>query len=351
MKHIIKEVLAELTREKLNEESKSFNIPSSFFESGKDEVTSELDQNIKSGPGPALVRFLKSNPGKIVDIVINSSESKVPNPAPFNKPKSLAMSRGNKLKAYFEKNLQQFKDRVRFKVVPVVSGPEWDGKNKDDKKYTDAQYVKVSYELTNDKVKSAFKFTDSPFCKSKTINFKGGQAKEPNYIGYDKTFEVGEGDGTFSFVFVPYMYPDRLVMKSGDNIVDTGFVSSKGISDGRFEHILYLSTFYHNNPNSPAFQNIDTIIDISNVPSNEVSRLIIKTMQKQGVSLEGASSPTNSKFVLENFGEGKPITKLVYFKQVGASFNLTKDPNDSFVKMRVFSPVADTIFDVNYSCR
>ena len=349
MRNIIKEVLSELTSQKLNE-AESFNIPANLFDSGKDEVTPELEQQLKVTDGPKLVKFLKSNPSNMVDIIITSSESKVPNQAPFDKPGSLAQSRGDKLKSFFERNLPKYKNQVRYKIKPIVSGPAWDGTDKDAQKYKDAQYIKVTYQTSSEKIPSTVDFKSSSFCKTKKIEFSGGQGQKPNFLGYYKKFEVGYGDGNFNISFIPYMYPDRLIMKSGNQKVDTGFVSSKGVSQGLFQHILMLSVNYYENPNSPAFKGIQTIIDISKTPPNEVLTLILNTMKKQGISLSGYDNPQTKKFVEDYFGQDKPIQKLVYYTQSPGYVNLVKDSESQFVEVGVFSPVADTKFDIMYNC-
>ena len=350
MKDIIKQVLNEVAQEMLNE-AESFSIPSNLFDSGKDEVTDELQKQLNTIDGPKLVNYLNSNPKNIVDVTITSSESKVPNQPPFQKPKSLAQSRGEKLKDFFEKNLTKYKNQVRYKIVPIISGPAWDGKNKDDKKYKDAQFIKVSYQTSSEPVKSNINFKNSQFCKSQKIEFSGGQGKEPKFLGYHEKFDVGLGEGIFNVTFIPLMYPDRLIMKSGNKIIDTGFVCSNGINQGLFEHIVILSANYRNHPNSPAFNNINTIINISETPPNEVLSLIVNTMKKEGISLSGYNNPRMKKVVEDNFGQGKEIQNIVYYKKSVGYSTLNKDPNNQFVEVGVFSPVADTKFNIIYNCR
>jgi hypothetical protein len=354
MKDLIKRILNEVKGELLTE-VESFNIPANFYQSGKDEVTPELDKQLQGNDGPKLVRYLRKNPKNMVDITITSSESKVPNQPPFQKPKSLAQSRGEKLKQYFEKNLQKYKNQVRYKIVPIVSGPAWDGKNKDDKKYTDAQYIKVSYQVSSEPIKSnnntntSFGFKNSNFCKTRNIKVEGGKAEKPEYIGYKNKFDVGMGDGGFDFTFIPYMYPDRIAIKSGNQIYDSGYVCSDKITKGLIQHIIQLSAYYHNNPTSPAFQNIKTIIDISQTQPNEVLPLMIQTMKKEGITLTGDMK--KSKQVVESlFGKGKQIKNIVYYKKSKGFGKFTKDPKDKIIEVRVFSPVDKTIFDLNYKC-
>jgi len=138
------------------------------YESGLWKVSS-LPQNVRDAIDleiKDIYTFITFNPGNYT-LTIDSSESKVPNADNEEgktkdnefktSPGSLAKARAEDLKQYVNKKLDELylqdtsptgeKPVVEFGIIDKVGGPDWDGVNARDNKYTQFQYTRLKAEF------------------------------------------------------------------------------------------------------------------------------------------------------------------------------------------------------------
>jgi hypothetical protein len=137
------------------------------YPSGKWKVSSlpQETQNTLNLEIKDIYEFISHNPGNY-KLIIDSSESKVPNDDnedgkiranEFKIPGALAKARATDLKEYVDKKLYELYSQdgsptgtapvVEFGIVDKVGGPDWDGVNAADNKYTQHQYTRVKAEF------------------------------------------------------------------------------------------------------------------------------------------------------------------------------------------------------------
>lgn len=182
-------------------------------------------------------------------IVIQGSESQVPNPTGFETQGSLALARSNELVTYIKDNYPDIVNNVNeFQVLPSIIGLEpWNpppgstlqqvNELKGLEKYKKDQYVKI--DLVSTLTPPVIKIPN--FCDN--INFTPVRTKsevEPEnivvngkptpFLLYQKEYFLGsdftEG-GTLEIIFNPYYYPDALkieVINKNKTITQTGFI-------------------------------------------------------------------------------------------------------------------------------
>ena len=198
----------------------SFNINKSF-PSGKYIIsdTSEIDNAISQ-----IQSLLKSGKGNFDTIVINSSESKVPNQGVGLDSGVLSQKRGEEVMKYIKSKIGDSTNIQLNNLGP--QGPEWD-KNKGSKHpdYTKYQYVT----LTLSAEKCNF-----------DIDYKGIQGlPKNNFIAIlpPPYTNVLSGKGKLSF-YTGTM-PDRLIITDTQKQVtqDTGYVSTELYLDDKINYI------------------------------------------------------------------------------------------------------------------
>jgi hypothetical protein len=123
-------------------------------------VRDAIDMEIKD-----IYTFITFNPGNYT-LTIDSSESKVPNhdneegktkEAEFQTPGALAKARAIDLQEYVNKKLDELylqdsfptdaKPVVKLGIIDKQGGPDWDGINADNNKYTQHQYTRLKAEF------------------------------------------------------------------------------------------------------------------------------------------------------------------------------------------------------------
>jgi hypothetical protein len=198
----------------------SFNINKSF-PSGKYIIsdTSEIDNAISQ-----IQSLLKSGKGNFNTIVINSSESKVPNQGVGLDSGVLSQKRGEEVMKYIKSKIGDSTNIQLNNLGP--QGPEWD-KNKGSKHpdYTKYQYVT----LTLSAEKCNF-----------NIDYEGIQGlPKNNFIAIlpPPYTNVLSGKGKLSF-YTGTM-PDRLIITDTQKQVtqDTGYVSTELYLDDKINYI------------------------------------------------------------------------------------------------------------------
>jgi hypothetical protein len=299
---------------------------SQTFASGQSQIVNKQVILTKIGD---LKKWISKNKTKPFKIVITASESKVPNPEGFEQGE-LAQARGEALKAVVD-NL----GATDVEIKTLVGGPAWDGKNKDDVKYTKHQYVKVSIVIDTESI-----------CSIGKISKAGEQGNSANnFITYD---EYLSGDGNISLH--TGTIPDRMiVLDENDRIThDIGYVATDETNaQSGYEEWYYVPIYVSKLTKLKSNQTImGSNVETIKVTSYEdlVSKML-KPGAKQGKSdtvdkaLEELKSMIESgvkEFVVYKVGTGD--LKVEFMNSKGDS------------KVQVFSPVGKTGFDLTGQC-
>jgi hypothetical protein len=225
-----------------------FNITNSF-PSGKYELnnTTEIDNAIKQ-----INDYLKSGKGSFDTVVINSSESKVPNKGVGLEPGDLSKLRASAVEKYIKSKLG---DSIKIKINDLgAQGPEWDkSKGADNPEYTKYQYVTLN--LSAEK------------CNF-NIKYEGVQGlPKNNFIAILPPPNTNALTDKGKLSFYTGTMPDRLIITDVQNKVtqDTGYVSTELYLEDKINYI-------------PAW--VDSLTKIYNQKSPAVSgsKLITKTI-------------------------------------------------------------------------
>lgn len=204
---------------------KQFNIANSFS-SGQFQLntTEQIDVAINE-----IKQILLKSPNVKYDVVITSSESKVPNRGVGLKPGELSLKRGQAAEIYVKEKLG---DKINVKMNNLgAQGPEWITTNKsDDPQYTKYQYVTVSLVVSNED-------TNSPIdvCTFKFTPGKGTQGtKDKNYVTLNRVLK-GKGQLSISTGSIP----DRMVITNAQGQItkDIGYVATGPHRYTRFKYV------------------------------------------------------------------------------------------------------------------
>jgi hypothetical protein len=325
-----------LIKEQSESNKLSFNISNSF-PSGKFKLsdTSLIDDAISQ-----IQNLLKTGKASFNTIVINSSESKVPNKGVGMDPGDLSRKRGEEVEKYIKSKIG---DSVNVKVNDLkAQGPEWDeskGSNHPD--YTKYQYVTLSLSAENskDEVKS--------ICDFKIKETKGQGLEKDNYITYNKPLKDYGG-----LTIETGSIPDRMVVVNNENTIvsDTGYVATEAHQYKEFKYVpayVYSLTFINQIKKNPSVSgnklitiNVETFEELVSKllvnPSGKVNKKDIRSE----TSLKGLESLFNKgirTFVLYSIG-GTEIGKIPFDSRKGDS------------RVIVYSPVGQTGYTITGEC-
>jgi len=258
-----------------------FNISNSF-PSGKYQLTNttEIDNAISK-----INEFLKTGKGSFNTIVINSSESKVPNKGVGLKPGDLSKLRASEVEKYIKSKLG---DKISVKINDLgAQGPEWNSsKGSNNPEYTKYQYVTLS--LSAEKCKFDIKYE----------GVQGSQVN--NYIAIlpPKYKNVLSDKGKLSF-YTGTM-PDRLIVTDTQKQItlDTGYVSTELYMDDKINYI-------------PAW--VDSLTKIYNQKSPAVSgsKIITKTVSSVEELISLIFKDEKVKKIILDLVNKKNIDKLL----------------------------------------
>lgn len=327
-----------LIKEQTDPNKISFNISKSF-PSGKFNIidTSEIDDAIIK-----IRELLKSGQGNFDTVVINSSESKVPNRGVGMSTGDLSKKRAEEVEKYI---LSKMGDSVNIKVNDLgPQGPDWEpSKGSSNPEYTKYQYVTLSLsaekQQTNTNVESIcdYDFTES-----------GGQGLEKdNYITFNRSLK-DYGDLSIDTGSIP----DRMIVVNNQNSIvsDTGYVATEPHQYSEFKYVpsyVYSLTFINQIKKNPSVSG-DKLITI-NVKTFEelVSNLLVNP--SGGINKKDIRSETSLKgleglfkrgirtFVLYSIG-GPEIGKVPFDSRKGDS------------RVIVYSPVGQTGYTITGKC-
>jgi hypothetical protein len=299
---------------------------SQTFASGQSEI---VNKQVILDKVKDLKQWINSNKTKPFKIVITASESKVPNPEGFGEGE-LAQARGEAIQSLVTKLGAQ-----DVEVKTLVGGPAWDGKNKDDDKYTKHQYIKVSIVIDTENI-----------CSMKDIDDKGRQGTSSNnYKTYDE-YLSGNGD----IILHTGTIPDRMVILDSNNKItyDTGYVatdvtdSASGYKEWQYVpiYVLQLTKFTQNQ--TIMGSNIETI-DVKTFEE------LISKMLKPGATREKSDTVDKALDELElMFKSG--VRKFVKYKVGTGDLKIEFKDSRGDSKVQIFSPVGKTGFSLKGQC-
>jgi hypothetical protein len=222
-----------LLREETDPNKISFNISKSF-PSGKFILsdTSEIDDSLSK-----IQKMLETGDGSFDTIIINSSESKVPNRGVGLETGELSKKRGEEVEKYIKSKIG---NSINVRVNDLGSqGPEWDvSKGSKHPDYTKHQFVNLT--LSGEKKPSTTNVEDNvkSICDY-DLNETRGQGEEiNNYITLDDTLK------DYGYLTIDTgSIPDRMIVLNREKtiVADTGYIATKPHQYKNFKYVpLYV---------------------------------------------------------------------------------------------------------------
>jgi hypothetical protein len=299
---------------------------SQVFASGQIEITNKqviLDKvnNLK--------KWISENKTKPFKIVITASESRVPNQEGFEQGE-LAQARGEALEAVVN-NL----GATDIEIKTLVGGPAWDGKDKDDPKYTKHQYVKVSIVIDTESI-----------CNIGKISKEGEQGNVMNNFRTYDEYLSGDGKITLHTGTIP----DRMIVldENGKITHDSGYVATQETdSTSGYEEWKYVPIYVSK---LTKLKTNKTVMG----PNMEVKRFntfeeLVKYMLKPGAK-QGKSDTVDEALNELELMFDKGIKEFVFYKVGTGDLKVDFMNSKGDSKVQVFSPVGKTGFDLTGQC-
>jgi hypothetical protein len=299
---------------------------SQTFVSGQSEI---VNKQVILTKVSDLKKWISNNKTKPFKIVITASESRVPNPEGFEQGE-LAQARGEALKAVVDNLGAQ-----DVEIKTLVGGPAWDGKNKDDAKYTKHQYIKVQIVIDTESI-----------CSLSKISKEGEQGNSANnFRTYD---EYLNGDG--SITLHTGTIPDRMVVldENGRITHDTGYVATDGTNaqsgyqEWNFVPIYVLKLTKLKTNKTIIGSNVETI----KVTSYED---LVSKMLKPGVKQTKSDTVDKALEELKSMIESG-VKEFVVYKVGTGDLKIEFKNSSGDSKVQIFSPVGKTGFDLTGQC-
>jgi hypothetical protein len=296
------------------------------FASGQSEIVNKQVILDKIGD---LKKWISENKTKPFKIVITASESKVPNPEGF-KQGELAQARGEALKAVVD-NL----GATSVEIKPLVGGPAWDGKNKDDIKYTKHQFIKVSIVIDTESI-----------CNIGKISKDGEQGNSSNNF---RTYnEYLSGDGNI-FLHTGTI-PDRMIVldENGKITHDTGYIATdKTDSKSGYEEWNYVPIYVLKLTKLKSNQTVmGSKVETIKITSYED---LVSKMLKPGAKQEKSDTVDKALEELKSMID-KGVKEFVIYKVGTGDLKVEFMNSKGDSKVQVFSPVGKTGFDLTGQC-
>lgn len=302
------------------------------FESGK----YEINKNDIQAKMEALKNFLLKHPESKFKIMITASESQVPNQDNL-KVGQLAKLRVISLEKLVNLFLKGNDINVDVEKDTKIGKEAWDGKNKDDQKYTQDQYVKL--DVFVDAVEGT-----AP-CEISFTKADGGESTEKyGYISFEET--VNESG---SMTISPGSIPDRLVIMKGDKVVgDTGYFVDKQHNYQEWNlvplYVAQLTQIYANNPDIPAIRGLNSVKTFNSF--EELLSVLAKT--KYDMKKDTRSEISNGLNLLQKLWNGGQREFIMYSMKKGTvDFEINQGESGKVV---VYSPVGKTGFGIQGKC-
>lgn len=302
------------------------NFKSGSYEIDSEEAYAKLEE---------LKNYLASNKNNKFKINIIASESRVPNQAGF-KVGELANKRAQVMNQlvtnYINKNDLGDMD---VHMDTNIGDVPWDGKNKNDKKYTKDQYV----------VLEVVAASVTP-CEL-SFNEEGKQAKpENNYIAYQQPLEGG-GSLTMSTGTIP----DRMqIIQNGKVVADTDYYVDKQHQYEQWKYVpLYVGSLTElmvNNPESPAIKGTKQVKHFDDY--NELLKFMMANTEGYNIKKDTRHEIKTGLEKIQNLWKNGQRDFVFYSTKTGTlNFNIQ---NGASASVQVYSPVGSTGFGLSGNC-
>lgn len=228
-----------LNQQKEKIKTKEYLVSNSFA-SGQYQIsnTESLDNAIQD-----MMKEIQSKPNIEFYVIIESSESKVPNRTAAVRPEDLKpgqtkLESGDLSRLRLEKTEQYIKSKIPNIIIQKkdlgAQGPEWTGKPTDtpetirqlarSSSYTKYQYVKIILYAKGEK-ESQIKI-----CNYKDQSVGGYGIPNNNFIvGNPITKDMGEGQGKIVFKFNPVNVPDIFIVEYNGKSYSTKLIGDDAI--------------------------------------------------------------------------------------------------------------------------
>jgi hypothetical protein len=329
-----------LIKEQTDPNKVSFNISKSF-PSGKFNITntSEIDSAITE-----IQSLLKTGQGKFNTVVINSSESKVPNRGVGMQVGDLSKKRAEEVEKYIKSKVG---DSVSVKVNDLgPQGPEWNAsKGSDNPEYTKYQYVTLS--LSADKEQNNPDSGPQSICNFNFTETRGQGEEENNYVTFERELkDYGQLSINTGSI------PDRMIVLNANNsiVYDSGYIATEPHPYNEFKYVpsyVYSLTLINQIKKNTAVSGSKLITINVNSYEELLSKIMTNptgTPNKKDIrtetSLKGLENLFNKgirTFVLYSIG-GLEIGRVPFDSRKGDS------------SVMVFSPVGQTGYTITGRC-
>lgn len=303
------------------------NFKSGSYEIDSEEAYAKLEE---------LKNFLGQNKNNKFKINIIASESQVPNQAGF-KVGELANKRAqvmNQLVNNFISN-NQLGD-MDVKMNTNVGNVPWDGKNKNDKKYTKDQYVVLEVEVAS----------VTPCELSFSEQGKQAQA-DKDYVAYKQSLEGGG-----SLTMTTGSIPDRMqILKDGKVIADTDYFVDKAHSYREWKYVpMYVGSLTEllvTKPNSSAIKGVKQIKHFEDF--NELIKFMMTgTKPSYDYKKDNRTEIIEGLQKLSNLWKKGQRDFVFYSMKKGTlSFAIEQGKTG---EVKVFSPIGSTGFGLAGNC-
>lgn len=323
------------TGHEINSDSKAefaINLTNSF-ESGKYEV----NQAEVMGKLNSLKDFLSKHTNTKYRIKITASESQVPNQNGL-KTGQLAKMRSNVMEKIVNEYLKGNNIDVSIEKATNVGDVPWDGHNKDDRKYTKDQFVKLEVFLEGE--------NGSAPCEISFDKDDGSSSSEKHgFISFEQ--KLGQS-GTMTIT--PGSIPDRMVItKDGNVVADTGYFVDKAHSYGEWNLVpLYVAELTEIANRNSGMAAVSGLKDVKSFNSfDELIGSLVK--KKYDYSKDSRNEIKNGILKLKQLWDSGQREFVLYSMKKGTlDYNVSHGDD---AKVTVYSPIGKTGFGIHGNCK
>jgi hypothetical protein len=348
-----------------------------------------------------LVTCIKQNQNnanvKSIRIEVQGGESQVPNQEEYEIVGSLANARRDNLINYLRKSLQSY-----LNIIPnitsldyVLGTTPWTSQRfldkaetkpnpkfipKDDQRFTDEQFVTVTVIVTKEVTTSTTTTTTTApplpqICKF-AIDAKQGLvgSKNNNFITYENIFDVKNipNGNKIKITFGPRQVPDLMIVEAGNKVYNTGWIGG----DITFSSLLatVLGNAYNGRPPLPFPQDIEPwaveeAIEywkyIDEKGSNDYDKLkdnmsyvltnvnwnrSVVNQIKQITWYNFKTNPIKKNTIPREKDEIKDKNGNDLRGFFGDTITIIKDSSFESVKIKIYSPLGTTVWDLVGRC-
>lgn len=318
---------------------KQFNITNSFS-SGKFQLTNteQIDSAITE-----INSIVTKTPNIEYDVVVTSSESKVPNRGVGLKPGELSLKRGQSSEMYIKEKLG---GKVNFKIKNLgAQGPEWNPKmGNNNPEYTKFQYVTISLLVSGGEAPTAP--NDACNWRFKAPGEQG--VARNNYVTANEPVQ-GKGNLTITTGSIP----DRMVIVNNQNqiVKDTGYVATKPHQYEDFKYVPYYVSQLTRLNGTPSVSG-KNLITIEAQDYNDLMRQIlvnpkiIPTPQYlKGLGGEVSNGINELRKMVDS-----GVKTFVIYSVVNGSATLPFDKGVGDKSVMVMSPLGQTGYEIVGNC-